>query len=256
MEETISTSTNIPRIEPPLGNFSQICTVLLTNLAATYNQPVLVLITTILMALNALIPAASPYRLLYQYVLVPQGWLKPRSVEKGKLTPYRFSRISTVLLLVSTILLFFTPALAFNWEWWLGWMLDVMVGLLMMADLVVRLFAWMARNYSSPPSDWESPMIPKRTIAVLYVLGLGLMIADLLLDLHSPYTMTARPPILIGIILYMLAWLGALTNAIKARSCLWFLSQIFFTFSPLMLPIFVFFGPGPTQTVSNTLPKE
>jgi hypothetical protein len=71
MKEAASTSANISRVKPPLGDFSQVCTLLLTELAFGYNQPVFILITTIVMALNALVPTASPYRLLYHYILVP-----------------------------------------------------------------------------------------------------------------------------------------------------------------------------------------
>lgn len=254
MKETTSTFANIPRIEPPLGNFSQVCTVLLIQLAFYYKQPVLVLITTIIMALNALLPTASPYRLLYHYVLVPQGWLlKPRTTEEGKLAPYRLSRISIILLLASTVLLFPAPALALGGSG-LGWMIAIIAALLLMADLGVRLSIWILWGYFSRPPDGENPMIPKKTIALLYALGLGLIITDFLLNPHPPYSMIAHPPMFIGALLYMGAWLVALTNAMKVRSCLWFLSQILFPFTPFTLPIYVFLGPGPTRTASNGSP--
>ena len=145
MKETTSTSANTPRTAPPLGNFSQICTVLLMMLAFINMQPFLVLITTIIMALNALIPAASPYRLLYQYVLIPLDLLKPLPRE-GKLAPYHLSRISTILLLASTILLFSALAFTFGLGWMLGWALDVIVGMLMIWDMGIRFFLWMMRG--------------------------------------------------------------------------------------------------------------
>ena len=148
MKETTSKSANVPRVKPPLGNFSQICTVLFTALAFLYNQPVLVLIATIIMALNALIPAASPYRLLYQYVLVPLDLLKPYPGEEGKLASYHLSRISTVLLLVSTALLFLTPLLTPRWGFGigLGWMIDVIVGIVTIWDMGIRFSIWTARG--------------------------------------------------------------------------------------------------------------
>ena len=257
MKEAVSTSVNTPRVKPPLDNFSQVCTVLLTQQAFTYRQPVLVLITTIIMALNALAPAASPYRLLYQYVLVPQGWLKPRSVEEGKLAPYRFSRISAALLLVSTILLFFAPALAVG-GLGLGWLLTMIVALLMMADLGVRLSIWVIRNlFSSTPLEWYVPIIPKKTIGLLYLLGRCLIVASpFLVRSPSDFSNTPPPTFVIGAILYMTGWVATLANVTKARSCLWFLSQILFPLTPLTLPIYIFFGPLPTERVSDGSPNS
>jgi hypothetical protein len=253
MKETASTSANIPRIEPPLGNFSQLCTILLTALAFTYMQPILVLITTIITALNALAPVVSPYYLLYQYILVPQGWLKPYPGEEGKLAPYRFSRISTALLLASTILLFSAPAIADDWGWKLGWTLVLIVDILMMVDLGVRLSVGILRSFTSHSSEWESPMIPKKTIALLYLLGLGLMIAGAFLDRSSLASATTPLPVFIGSILYLIGWIAALTNVVKARSCLWFLTL--FYLSPFTLPVYAFLGPGPTSTVSDGSPQ-
>ena len=146
MKETKTTSSNIARTTPPLENFSQICTILLIILAFINMQPFLVLITTIIMALNALIPAASPYRLLYQYVLVPLDVLKPYPGKEGKLAPYHLSRISVVLLLASTILLFSALAFTFGLGWILGWALDVIVGMLTMVDWGVRSSLWAMRG--------------------------------------------------------------------------------------------------------------
>ncbi|HEY7414184.1 MAG TPA: DUF4395 domain-containing protein [Ktedonobacteraceae bacterium] len=126
MEEATSMHANIPRIDAELGKFSQACTVLLTALAFILNLPVLVLITTIILALSALLPAASPYRLLYRYILVRLGWLKPRIVEDDP-APHRFAQgVGTVFLLASTIVLFFTPS-ALDW---IGWALDLIVAIL------------------------------------------------------------------------------------------------------------------------------
>ncbi|GHO58627.1 hypothetical protein KSB_71020 [Ktedonobacter robiniae] len=75
------TSTSAPRVDTNFGKFSQGSTVLLTALAFLFNLPVLVLIATIIMAWSAISPSTSPYRLLYQGVVIPLGLLKPRVVE-------------------------------------------------------------------------------------------------------------------------------------------------------------------------------
>jgi uncharacterized membrane protein len=124
MEEATSAQANIPRIDAELGKFSQACTVVLTALAFILNLPVLVLITMLILALSALIPAASPYRLLYRYVLVRLSWLKPRIVEDDP-APHRFAQgVGAVFLLASTIVLFFTQAST------VGWILDLIVAIL------------------------------------------------------------------------------------------------------------------------------
>ena len=82
---SISSQTSIqdaPRVDAHQGKFAQGSTVLLTALAFLLNQPVLVLITAILMTWAALLPAANPYLWLYQHIGVPSGLLKPRIVEE------------------------------------------------------------------------------------------------------------------------------------------------------------------------------
>jgi hypothetical protein len=68
----------------------------------------------------------------------------------------------------------------------------------MLADLGVRLSIWMLQAIFSPSSSWESPMIPKKTIAFPYLLSLGLIIIGVLSDPHPPYSTTAHLPMLIG----------------------------------------------------------
>ena len=98
-------------------------------------------------------------------------------------------------------------------------------------------------------------MIPKKIIALLYVLNLGLMIADATLDQQPSYSITAHPAVYIGAILYLLTWIMALVNVIKAR-CYPYLTLLIFPLSLFILPVYFFLGTGPTQEVSNGSPKE
>ena len=121
MEALTSTSTGIPRIDAHLSKFSQACVVALTAIAFILAQPVIVLIAAIMMALAALVPAVSPFRLLYRYVVLPLHLLKPRVVEDDP-APHRFAQgVGAIFLIASTLVLFLAHAAV------LGWALDIIV---------------------------------------------------------------------------------------------------------------------------------
>lgn len=135
METKIPASTGALRVDTHLGKFSQGSTVLLTALAFLFNLPVLVIIIAVIMALSAFVPVASPYRLLYQKIVVPPGLLKPRAVEDDP-APHRFAQgVGAVFLLASSLVLFFTPAAP------LGWALDLIVFVLAGINLTVGFCA-------------------------------------------------------------------------------------------------------------------
>jgi hypothetical protein len=115
------TGVTVPCVDRNLGKFSQGSTVLLTALAFFLNQPIIVAVTAIIMALSALVPEVSPYRLLYKGVVVPLGLLKPRIVEDDP-NPHRFANgIGTVFLVAASTFLFFTPLKT------VGWTLDLVI---------------------------------------------------------------------------------------------------------------------------------
>jgi hypothetical protein len=95
--------------------------VLLTALAFLFNQPIIVLITAVVMLLSVLFTRANPYRLFYQGIVVPLGLLKPRIVEDDP-APHRFAQgIGAIFLFASSFLLFLTSATI------PGWTLDLIV---------------------------------------------------------------------------------------------------------------------------------
>jgi hypothetical protein len=111
----------MPRVDTHLAKFSQACVVILTGLAFLFNQPIIVLIAAILMALAALSPATSPFKILYQRVVLPLGLLRPRVVEDDP-APHRFAQgIGAAFLIASSLILFLTQATI------LGWTLDLIV---------------------------------------------------------------------------------------------------------------------------------
>lgn len=116
-----SAALNALRVDTNQGKFAQGSTVLLTAVAFLLNLPILVLITAVIMAWATLFPETSPYRLLYRYVVVPLGLLKPRIVEDDP-APHRFAQgVGTVFLFAASLVLFLTHAIG------LGWALDIIV---------------------------------------------------------------------------------------------------------------------------------
>jgi len=130
-----ATGVATPRLDAHLGKFSQAGTVVLAGLAFVLSQPIIVLITGLILALSALVPAFSPYRLIYRFVLLPLHILHPKIVEDDP-APHRFAQgMGAVFLLASTLVLFLSQATG------LGWALDLIVFVLSGLNLFVGFCA-------------------------------------------------------------------------------------------------------------------
>lgn len=124
-----------PRIDAHLGKFSQASTFVLAGLAFVLGDTRLVLITALILALSALVPAIGPYRLLYRFVLVPLRFLRPRIVEDDP-APHRFAQgVGAVFLFASTLALLPSQTTV------LGWTLDLIVFALSGLNLFVGFCA-------------------------------------------------------------------------------------------------------------------
>lgn len=135
METTAARMGNTPRVDTHLGKFSQASVVLLTALAFLLNQPVIVLITAILMTWAALAPSASPFRLIYRGIVLPLHLWKPRIVEDDP-APHRFAQgVGAAFLIASAIVLLLVKAPA------AGWTLDLIVFVLAGINLTVGFCA-------------------------------------------------------------------------------------------------------------------
>ena len=114
-------SPSVPRVDAHLIKFSQAWVVALTGVAFLLQQPVMVGIAALALAVSALVPSVSPFRLLYRGVALPLKLLRPRMVEDDP-APHRFAQgVGTVFLLTSTLILFVTQVAT------LGWTLDLIV---------------------------------------------------------------------------------------------------------------------------------
>ena len=123
------------RVDTHLAKFSQACTVVLTALAFLLNQPIIVIVTAVVMAIAALAPNISPYRLLYRYIVVPLHLLRPRIVEDDP-APHRFAQgVGTVFLIVASIVLL---PVSYTHP---GWVLDLIVFVLAGINLTVGFCA-------------------------------------------------------------------------------------------------------------------
>lgn len=135
MATTSTASNESLRVDTHLAKFSQACTVLLTALGFLLNQPVIVLVTAIILAIAALAPAISPYRLVYRAIVLPSHLVRPRIVEDDP-APHRFAQgIGAVLLFASSLVLFFTHAAV------VGWTLDLIVFALSAINLFIGFCA-------------------------------------------------------------------------------------------------------------------
>jgi hypothetical protein len=135
MQTTSPAYASSLRVDTHLAKFSQACTVVLTALAFLLNQPIIVVITAVIMAIAALAPNVSPYRLLYRYIVVPLHLLRPRIVEDDP-APHRFAQgVGAAFLIAASILLFLTKATL------VGWVLNLIVFVLAGINLTVGFCA-------------------------------------------------------------------------------------------------------------------
>ena len=135
METPLTGRTSSPRVDTHLGKFSQACTVVLAALAFLFGQPIIVLVTAIILAIAALAPSISPYRLLYRGIVLPLHLWRPRVVEDDP-APHRFAQgVGAVFLIAASILLFLTKATA------VGWTLDLIVFVLAAINLTIGFCA-------------------------------------------------------------------------------------------------------------------
>ncbi len=131
--ETIVASA--PRVDTHLAKFSQASVAVLTALAFIFNSPILVLITAIIMVIAALVPTFSPFRLVYQSVVLPLHLLKPRVVEDDP-APHRFAQgVGAAFLLAASIVFFLVRAPI------AGWTLDLIVFVLSAINFTVGFCA-------------------------------------------------------------------------------------------------------------------
>jgi hypothetical protein len=135
METSSAVPSSAPHVDTHLAKFSQAGTVLLTAVAFLLNQPIIVLITAIILAIAAIVPQGSPFRLFYRYIVLPLHLLRPRIIEDDP-APHRFAQgVGAAFLIASSLLLFLTTATA------VGWTLDLIVFVLAGINLIVGFCA-------------------------------------------------------------------------------------------------------------------
>lgn len=132
-------AASAPRVDTHLTKFSQAWVVLLTGLGFLLGTErgggIVVAIGALALAISAVAPSLSPFRLLYRGVVVPLGLLKPRIVEDDP-APHRFAQgVGAAFLIAATVVLFLSGATT------LGWVLDLIVFVLAGINLTVGFCA-------------------------------------------------------------------------------------------------------------------
>ncbi len=131
--ETLATPA--PHVDTHLAKFSQASVAVLTALAFIFNQPILVLITAIIMVIAAFAPAVSPFKLVYQWIVLPLHLLKPRVVEDDP-APHRFAQGAGAAFLIAASIVFFLVHAPVA-----GWILDLIVFVLSAINFTVGFCA-------------------------------------------------------------------------------------------------------------------
>lgn len=108
-------------VDARLLKFSQACVVVVAALAFLLNAPWLAAVGALCLAVSALAPGASPFRLLYRRVLVPLRLLRTRPVEDDP-APHRFAQGVGAVFMTAGALALLVGHLAV-----LGWTLDLIV---------------------------------------------------------------------------------------------------------------------------------
>ncbi len=128
-------ANGLPRIDAHLIKFAQVWVVALTGIAFVLQWSPLVAVAALALAVSAVAPGASPFRLLYRRVAVPAGIVRPRLVEDDP-APHRFAQaVGAVFLVAASLVLLLTGAFA------LGWVLDLIVFALASINLTVGFCA-------------------------------------------------------------------------------------------------------------------
>lgn len=135
MRSASASSLDMPRVDTHLIRFSQLWVVVLTAAAFLFQVPVLAAIAAVALAISAVAPAISPFRLLYLHAAVPLHLLRPRIVEDDP-APHRFAQaVGAVFLIAASLVLFLIPGYA------VGWALDLVVFVLAGINLTVGFCA-------------------------------------------------------------------------------------------------------------------
>jgi len=113
---------------------SQATLILLVLAGFVLNTWVLVALASIALAISAIEPKDSPFRLLYSKVLQPSGLIRP-DVKVDNPEPHRFSQAigATVTALAVVALLLNVPILG----WALAWLVVILAGLNLFAGICV-----------------------------------------------------------------------------------------------------------------------
>ncbi len=124
----------IKKVDHTALKFNQASIITLTLLAFLLNQPVLVLMVGLVLALGTIWPQAALFKLVYLKGLKPAGILKPNILDDDP-APHQFAQgLGALFLLAGFVLLTFNQAV-------LGWSLAWIVIILAAVNLFLNFCA-------------------------------------------------------------------------------------------------------------------
>ncbi len=121
--------SNTEKIDLNTLRFNQLSIVSLVLTGFVFNILFLPLFVAVVLVLGSMIPSLALFKIIYKYVVVPLGIMKPEIVEDLS-APHNFAQLlGGITLIISSILLF-------NGTMFLGWALSWIVIILALANLL------------------------------------------------------------------------------------------------------------------------
>lgn len=114
--------------------FSQVALTVLAVIAFLVDAAWLVGVLALIMTLSTAVPAWGPFRVLYQSVVLPAGWLRPHVLDDDP-APHRFAQGVGAAFLGASWIALTSGASA------VGWALTILVAALAMLNVVANFCA-------------------------------------------------------------------------------------------------------------------
>ncbi len=120
---------NLPRVDHNAIKFSQVSTTVIVVLAFLAAAGWLIGLLALVLMESAAWPRRGAFRLVYDHVVRPQGWVRPNELPDDP-APHRFAQgMGATVLILSVVALAVGAPL-------LGWTLAWLVGILAMANVL------------------------------------------------------------------------------------------------------------------------
>ena len=137
------TSQTLQKVDHSALKTNQLFIIFLSILAFVFNQPILVALVAVVLAIGAVLKTPG-FGIVYKSILKPRGWMKPDVLDDNP-EPHRFSQIVGIsFLAVGSITLFLGSA---GLGWTLVWIVIALASLNAFGGFCVgcAVYYWLAR---------------------------------------------------------------------------------------------------------------